>query len=290
MSNGKGNTGISDRHKLFTKTGEHELTAFIDIDPCTTNKLIPDGVAMNLKLFLNKPAFFLLHGSTIPDKTYTYKIKKCTLYVQYVEPHSEVYSAFHKALCKHPYAIYPYIKTGIKTEIITPGVNSASIDNIITHTPDEIIICMTSNAGYVGSFTENPFNFETFGVNFISVTFEAQELNGYFIHPNFTTPGSLHSKFSDAYMSQFLDAGRKSEGNYITPVRFSGGYFILKYSLPDTLKYGHIKQPNSPGITRLQIGFATVTTKPITILIYTRAKSYFGINARRCVHLDIDRQ
>ncbi len=284
-----GNLGVSKRYAIFCKNGEYEFTSFLDIDPCTTSKFLPNGIGIKLKLFLNKPEFFLKHGIDVENNSYAFRLKTCNLYISYIDPHIDIYKAYNNAI-SNTMAIYPYIKSSIRSYVISTGVRSKVLDNIITHTPDEIIICMSTNSAYVGSFNENPFNFETFGVNYISLTYEGHELNGYSMAPDFDREvlGSPHNKLADTYINMYLKEGRHSKGGFITPQKLNGGYFILKYTLNNSLKYNTAKESNAPGLACLSIGFAEQTEKPISVIIYTRTRSFFGIDGQRTVYLDVE--
>ncbi len=281
------NQGFNNRQSLYEKTGETELSGFIDLDICNTNKYIPNGVGLNFKFFLSSPNFYLVTSNDA--KTYNYKITLCTLYISYIDPHINIFNAFNDAIA-NKMAVYPYVKSCIKSYVISSGVRSASLDNIITTSvPDEIIICLISNDAYVGTYKTNPFFFETFNLNFISLTYEGSELNGMSMNPIFPTESdSYETTYSYVYINMFLENGIHDKGNLIGPHDYVKGYFLIKYSLPNSLKYSPTKTSGSPGITRLSLGFAKETTKSITLLVYTRTKSYYGIDSKKNIHLNID--
>ncbi len=281
------NQGWNNRVLLFQSTGEAEMTGFLDLDICETTKYVPNGMGLKLKLFLSKPAFYLKTAEE--EKTYNYRLTLCTLYMAYIDPHIDIFNAFNEAI-HTKMAVYPYTKSNIKSYVISSGVKSTVLDNIVSECPDEIIICLVANSAYVGATSENPFYFDTFNINYISLAYEGTELNGQSFHPIFDPAdvNTYQTTFADTYMNLYLKNGAHSKGNLVGPFEYSGGYFLIKYDLPPSLKYTRTKQSVGPGLTRLSLGFSEATTKTISLLVYTRTKSYFGIDAKRTVHLNID--
>ena len=80
----------------------------------------------------------------------------------------------------------PQTKVIMKSQNIPQGVTNFSIDNLFKgKLPDRVALAMVSDAAMTGSYTANPFNFENFGVNYMSLLVNSQHVPRIPYEPDF---------------------------------------------------------------------------------------------------------
>ena len=136
---------------------------------------LPPGVSIHLKMYLQRPEFYLITADT---ETYNYHVTKATLYMTYLTVKDNVFTAYENALAKKM-AFFSYPRTSTKTFILPEGSSSASLDKIITDGPwDRMVILLISNENYAGSYKTTPLYFRHFGLDFIALTWEGRLITG----------------------------------------------------------------------------------------------------------------
>ena len=74
----------------------------------------------------------------------------------------------------------------MKTQHIPQGVTNFSIDNLFKgKLPDRVALTMVNDAAMTGSYTAYPFNFQNFGLNYLSLLVNSQHLPRIPYEPNF---------------------------------------------------------------------------------------------------------
>ena len=80
-----------------------------------------------------------------------------------------------EALKKTP-AIYPFMRSVLKTHNIAQGQQSVSIDHLFNgDVPEEVIVGIVGSEAYTGNIQKNGFYFHNFGLNFLSFYIDAKQ-------------------------------------------------------------------------------------------------------------------
>ena len=81
----------------------------------------------------------------------------------------------------------PCSKVLMKTQHIPQGVTNFSIDNLFERKPsDRVGLAMVNDAAMTGSYPANPFNFQNFGLNYLSLLVNSQQVPRIPYEQNFT--------------------------------------------------------------------------------------------------------
>lgn len=285
------NTGLRMRW-MMCRSGKFEMSGFLINDIFKVQKYLPPGISLNLKFYLSRPSFYLMVKGTT---SYTYNVTAATLYTTYISPSEQMYSAYHKALDKKM-ALFKYPRSDLSAYVIPSKLQSAYVDNIFNYgLPESIFIVMTENSSYSGDVGKNPLSFSHFGANYISVEYEGRKISGYDFLPKFNADFieeegkdaemNYDHQFSDAYMNLFFNKGNMSQGCLISPDEYRGGYFILRYDVPESVRNQKPLNNVPQGLTRVTIKFDEALTDAITVLIYTRFTDFFAIDKHKRVLL-----
>lgn len=283
-------SGLRERALYFGDTGSCEFDGYLNIDCFKLKKYLPPNVPFTLRLYQNTADFFLQRGEETEGgmKQYKFIIQSATLYVYNIMPTERILQNFEKAL-KTQVAVYEYPKVSIRAFVIPAQLTSVHIDNIITTLPKSLICVLVANKSVTGSMETTPYNFQTFFINYVSLTYDGQEVMGRPRKPKFHAETSQTEYFDQEYDGLYtsLFENYESRGNLITPRGFRGGYCLLKWDFTKHLKRQSDPDPQITGLTRLSFAFDEALTEPVTAIIYTVGKGAFTIDSARTVKVEI---
>lgn len=284
------NRGLKNRATFFNENGSMEFEAYLPLDAFKLTKFLPPSVPFSIKLFQSSDEFFLLRGlqGDKPDERYRFFIESASLYVYYVRPNVQLRNMFEEALSQKA-AMYEYPHVTMKPFVVAANVRSVSIDNILVTLPNQILCALIDNRAFSGSYDLNPFAFESFLTDTISLTYEGVEVNGkpYKLKLRGQVPGHLipDQEYDGLFHALYSD-GLNSKGGILAPKDFRMGNFIMKWDMNKSIKPQESLQEKIQGLTRLTLSFAEPLQRPITVLLYTVRRGVFSINKARTVTIE----
>lgn len=233
-----GNTGLKERYNLVSMGKTCDLIGPLHHDFFQQDRLLINGVELQLKLWSNRNAFVL---TTAAAEKYKIIITDCILKVCKVTLSPGLSLAQAEQLAVTP-ALYPYEETRIKNFNITQGSYNFRIEDIFQGAiPTRIVLAMVKAEAYNGSYKLNPYNFIHSNCSSIAC----------FVDDESVPAQPLHLRFQDnnyisAYYSLFTGMCKDSLdcGNAITREDYDSGYsiFVLEI-LPVTFnRFGTMEQ------------------------------------------------
>lgn len=127
-TDGTGNVGMMQR-KLMTEGGKYiELEGPIYADICQQDRLLVNGVQTDVKLFPSADNFVLMAPKD--SEQYSYQISEAVLKVCQANLNPGVLISHAEQLKKTP-ALYPYMKSDVRTFNIQSGTFSFDIDDML---------------------------------------------------------------------------------------------------------------------------------------------------------------
>lgn len=129
-------------------------------------KFLINGVEMRVKFVRSRDSFSLL---TSTDEAIKINIIEASLLIRKVKINHTVLIAHSKGL-EIGTAKYPITRTDVKVSTIPAGVQGKSLDNVfLGQLPKRCVIGFVSNKAFNGDFKKNPFNFQNYKINFLSL-------------------------------------------------------------------------------------------------------------------------
>ena len=245
------------------------------VDICQQNRLILNGVEIQIKMWPSKDAFRLI--STEADPSYKMEIVDACLKVCKVTPTPTLLLA-HTAALKESSALYPYQKTQIKTFNIVSGQHSFRLDDLFQgDIPSRMVITMVKSRAFNGDYTKNPYNMETFGVSSLGAYVDDESIPGKPLQMNFG-----NNNFVTAYHAMFsnLDNDGKDWGNGISLFDFNRGYaFFIFDLLPGEQPAIHKANIRVDGT------FSEALAENITVIIYAKFSAMMEITETRAIKI-----
>jgi ribonucleoside-diphosphate reductase beta chain len=152
--------------------------------------------------------------------------------------------------------------------------------------PNRMIIGLTENAGLVGDYKINPWNFENANVRSISLTIGGRQ---YPSKPfSLDYPNNLYMR---AYMQMYEGLGIMfgDAGVDITYEDFKNGYCLYVFDLTssETANCGpSVIEPSREADVNIQFTFSTPTSKAYSCVVYTETPALMEINKDRNVYME----
>jgi hypothetical protein len=297
MDDAVANIGYYQRRKR-TKNGYLvQLSAPLFLDLCEQDRLILNGVEINLKFWANQPAFYLM--SSEKDKRYEFVITDAYFNACMVEVSPAIVVGHAAALKEYP-ALYPISQSDIKTFSISQGLYDFTVDNIFQgDVPSNVIIGLVASEGYNGSFKRNPFNFDHFNCNFCGFYINGESVPGEPFQPNYPeevtdpetgevtqSPKNLQSvSYNESYLSLFGQSYSSDENIAISWEDYPKGYCLYKFDFLEKKKEGDESEIISSlprrGHTRLILKFKKPLKESVNVLIYARFPRIMKIDQTR---------
>jgi len=198
---GAGNIGLFQR-STFTNDGEYvELEGPLYVDVCQQEKLLINGVQVDIKLCPSSDGFALMTPQG--EKMYTFEVGEAILKMCHVKLNPGVMVSHSQQIKKSP-ALYPHMKSDIRTYNIQPGSYSWGIDDIFQgQIPSRVVVGLVSAEGYSGTYHRNPYNFQHYNCNFMGLYTDGQSVPGEPLQCDYK-----NGNYVSSYLSLFAGIGK----------------------------------------------------------------------------------
>ena len=249
-------------------------------DICNQNRLILNGVDINIKLYPTKDSFRLI---TSPENLKCkLVIKDIYLDVCKVDVSPSVMLAQNSILKNNVTAKYPHQRTEVKTFHIPARQSAFTIENIYQGAvPSKLIIRLVDQEAYHGDFKRNPLKFGHYGLS--SAGFYVDGI------PTPRRPITLdveNNKYLDGLISLYRVTDKIWENTDIGISRktYKEGLTLIGFDVDPTsssdFRYIGVTKI---GHTRLELKFKNAITQPLVCVVYATFPGILQINEARVV-------
>jgi hypothetical protein len=275
------NTGYKSRRDLAS-TDTVELFSNIHCDIFNQDKYLLNGVELTIKFIQSKPSFHLMSDRNDPQCTF--EILAAELFVRKVKINPSIQIGHAHGLL-HSTAKYPITRVDIKQITLPAPIQSKSIDNLyMGHLPKRCIIGMVKNSAFNGNYKSNPFNFEHFNLNYLSLYVDSTPIPSKPFTPNFAD-----GHYMREYNSLFSGCGihYSDAGNDISHSEYPLGYFLTVFDLTSDLSSsGSHWNIQKNGSLRIEFRFSQAIQESVTVIIFSEFDNLIEIDKNRQVTLD----
>lgn len=182
-------------------------------------------------------------------------------------------------------AKYPITRVEVKTITIGTDIQSKTIDNLfLGQMPKRCIIGMVESASFNGQLSLNPYNFEHFNLNYMSLYLDSTQIPSKPLTPDFKT-----KQYTRSYYSLFEGSGIyfADTGNTISLDEYPNGFCLSAFDLTPDLS---CNEPHwniiRSGTLRAEIRFSEPLTKTVTLIIFAEFDNIIEIDKHRNVLID----
>jgi hypothetical protein len=147
--------------------------------------------------------------------------------------------------------------------------------------PCRVICGLVKNTAISGSFKENPFLFDNFGLKKIELTVDDVPSPAQPMNLNFT-----NNNYVDAYAAMYhgLNKTHEYQNCGITLYDFANGYAFYVFNLNNTDE-GINSKPRQ-GNTKINLELTTAPTQTLTLIVYAITPKTLLINEERLVSIE----
>ncbi|OOY64079.1 hypothetical protein BOW34_12875, partial [Solemya velum gill symbiont] len=255
---GASNTGLVTR-SFFTQEGKTvELLGRLQLDLCQQDRWLLNGLPIHLKLWQSRDTFRLLAKDE--SAQYKLKIEDASLKVATVKVDPGVIVAHEEALKKGNDALYPFVKSLVKTYAVSQGQFAFYVDDLFQgRVPHRLIVGLVSSNAVNGKYTKNPFNFKPFDCNKVGFYVDGQSVPSQPLQPNYSA-----EQYTEAYDTLKKAGGRAVD---ICWLNYKKGYCLY------VIEPFGVYRPHGPsrkGHTRLELNFGTALPETVTVVVYAK--------------------
>lgn len=263
-----GNTGLVSRAKHCMGSADIELLGRIHSDVFHMNRYMMNGVNLKLKLIPNNDAFALMTANAAAG--YKIEFKEVALYIRRVTPSPTQLLQHAKILSGGTTAKYPIHRVQMRTKAVQAGSTNVISDHLwLGQLPRRLVLGLVKTVAFNGDYTRNPFNFEHFNVNEISLRYAGR------IHPSealklrFSANGPSNETVR-AYDSLFSALHKKNldEGMDITRNEYEQGYTLYAFDFTPDLSDGAHYNRKEEGSLDLTLRFDTPLADSAMLILY----------------------
>lgn len=220
------------------------------------------------------------------SKDYTIRITEASLLVRRVKISPGILLAHARALSKAT-AKYPLTRVEVKAISMHAGVHGDTLDNVILgQLPKRLIIGFVDNKAFNGDREMNPFNFQNYGINYLSLYADGMQIPSKPLQPDFEDS----SMYVDAYHTLYSGTGIHflNEGNCISRSGYPWGNCLFAFDLTPDLSANSSTHWNlvRHGSVRIEVRFTEALSSTINCIVYAEYDNVLEIDSSRQVLVD----
>ena len=238
-------------------------------------RFLPYGIDIKIQFDRSKSDFVLMNGEA---EDYDISIEKIELFVDYVTVNDKV---FNQDINRTKDIVIPVTRPVVQYHNIGSGTSIKSIDLFRGKLPTRMILAYVKNSAQAGEKDENPFNFQTFGLNKLVVR---KNGDNYPMRPY--EPDFSKLNYQREYMALFEMLGmlNKSGSITISYKDFVKGFAIFCFDFTGEGKNGmadeNTKHVGDQGSIVVENKFKTALVEEISLVVYAEFENDITIDPK----------
>ena len=264
-----------------TKSRVITLLGKLNTDLTFQERAVIGGVDIRLHLSPNEPKFYVKSTRLI---NYDVDFLSCSFFTYRIKASPELVQAHSKALMVSPMK-YPITRTEVKYISVPAGLSDANLDNVIIgQLPRRVIFGMVKSEAFHGNTNKDPFQFDNFGVRYLSLNADGVHYPSKPYTPNFETNDYLRE-----YYGLFQALNQNVTYSTVTLDRFQykDGKTLFAFNLtPDLSSGGQHLNPIRRGALNLALKFDTPLQQAIVVIAFCEFDNLIQIARDRTVGTD----
>lgn len=267
------NDGYKKRQGFIVPTKIFELCDKLKIDVKNADRYILNNTNVQISLTRARDCFTLLYNqaasSSVPPpapKNPVVRILDASFFVRKQVLFPSIAISHQKLLDAGNKAKYMYKGTNVKFFTIPAGNQSFTEENIFYGTlPTRIIIGLVNGAAFSGNYELNPFKFQPFGLNFISLTVNNIPLPIKALNVDFDKDQCLLP-----YYLLFPNIGISSQdaGIIVSRDEYKNGNCLLAFDLSQSDQWGAMVLEKT-GTVRVELQFSKALANSVNCVVYS---------------------
>ena len=268
------NEGFLARKKLILQSRTFTLVGRPHLDLFHQNLDIPPGCTIDIK-FTPSPVAFAFTGAAA-HAAVKVSVMATRLYVRTKKVCPELVLA-HKEMLQKCNMHIPLNHVTVQKYGIAAGFTSSNIQlNFPAKLPKRVFLGFVLDTAASGLITENPFNFQHFGITSVTLKVNGQKMPADDLECDYTL-GDYQRAYLNTLATLGLDTG--SRGISITPEEFAAGYNIYGYKIaPGPIDGVVFSSANSIGSLVVEVKFSQGLGHNIQMIVFAEAPAILEID------------
>ena len=221
---------------------------------------------------------------------YSAHITEATLLVRRVKVNSTVLVAHSKTLAGTT-AKYSITRVEVKSFTIHSGVNGQCLENVILgQLPKRVVLGFVDNKAFNGDRKLNPFNFQNYSINFLSLYVDGAQIPSKPLQPLITGNSPQLLRHITLFSLALVYSTQMKEIRLAAMSRYANGYCLFAFDLTPDLSAqfaGHWNLVKN-GTMRIEVQFEKTLTKTINCILYAEFDNVLEIDAARQIIVDFN--
>ena len=281
-TNDPGNTfnqGLKTRYGLIAESKQCNLYGPLPADVLECSKWLVGGVDVQLRLTQSSPEFFFIK----PTKVATVpKIELLDVYyhVCRITPKPEVLLAQNIAISQNMFR-YDYQRRRNHVIPLKTGATFLQEDQMFNNViPGKVVVAHINQAGFSGSYLENPFYVRNVEVSTIALYVNDMSVPAQPMKLDFA-----NSDFLQGFMNMYSGYGRDTEefSNGLTPEEFFHAYCFFVFDLKGGLGKDLLDVKTKANV-RLEVTYKKGVDKDLAVVVHGIFPDTFSIDSSRNVY------
>jgi hypothetical protein len=268
------NSGFVARQKLIDTSRVLTLVGRPHLDLFHQQLDIPPGCPITIRFTAAPFAFSFIGDAAL--NTSKVVLQSAFLYIRTKRVCPELVLS-HKEMLEKSNIRIPHNRVTVARYGIPNQFTSKQIPlNFPAKLPKRIFIGFVSNAACTGSFAENPFNFQNFGLTELFITVNGNSIPADGMKVNYTT-----GDFQRAYLNLLAALGIDNGGRSIAlaPDDFKQGYNIYGFKIaPGPIDGTVFTSANSIGSLAVHMSWAVALVNPIDMIVFAETPAILEID------------
>lgn len=241
------NTALPKRGVLTDKK-RFMLIGFPICDLTKTDKLLPPGLKIDFKIYLNDPKLIFMASGADAANTPTLVFDTPELHLARKIPSPELWEKLERRWTSSPWTI-PLPHTKIKTYNLGTSTNIFQFDDLFNgEIPKTLAMWMVPVTALNGDYQANQYNYERHNLTSVEIKLNGKDFVDY-------AKTLTDEHLTSAYMNMKLQDGlpfASKKGPHISQEEFKQGYFILLFDLTRG-RVGHLAVGQLPRTGNLAV-------------------------------------
>jgi len=274
------NKGYIRRTALMDGSKTIELLGKVDVDVFKVNKLLLNGVSLDMALTPTSNNFRLMSPNR-GKVEYKLEIRDITLVLKHITPSNLILLAHQKVLEEEiSMAKYFYTKEELRKLSIGAGTMSYYMEDLYNgKIPSKIVIGFVAGTAMNGRLDRNPYNFMNYDVTYINVSLSGMPTPNGPLNVDFK-----EGKYIQCYCDRYQGKGNLLRKARITREDYKDGYSLFAINLAPQ-NYDQFYPINRDGCVRIELRFKKPLPETVVMITKATYPGLFQIDYARNIYL-----
>ena len=263
-----GNEAFNFRRERVVGGQQVEMEGNLFLDIFQQERLILNGVQLNIKFFPSENAFKFMSSDDPPE--HKIKILDANLKLCLITVNPEIMVAQRNVMGMNIPALYPFQRSEVRVYSMATSEMNLVVENLFNgEVPHFLCVAFVSTKAFNGDYHANPFNFANFNVNSVRFCVNGQSLP----YESPFRPDYSKNIFTQPFLA--LNGDKKGNQwwyNGINLEDFAGGYAMYVFDVRNA------KELKRKGLTKLEVGFEKGLSESVTCIVYAKIPDLLEID------------